>query len=306
MDSVLAAGTSRRGRQIRKVLWVTLALNLVVAGAKLLVGALTATLSLVADGYHSLLDGSGNIVGLIALRVASKPPDEDHQYGHRKFEVLASMGISMLLFATAFEILLTSMERLRGRSLPDPSWASVATVLGTLAVNVFVTRYESRWGRELHSLFLIADSRHTLSDVFASSGVLAAIVMIRGGLWWADPLAAVAIAGVIVVAGYRILTSGLDVIADRRVIDTAEIESAALAFPGALSCRNVRSRGFEDAVFLDLTVLLDPHLSLKEAHELCDRIEENLRRRFPQIADIVIHPEPDTAAEPAEAPAQMS
>jgi cation diffusion facilitator family transporter len=283
------------GTEIRKVLWITLLLNLIVAGAKIAIGTLTSTLSLLADGYHSLLDGSNNIVGLVALRFAHKPPDEDHQYGHRKLEVMASMVISVALFGMAYEVVMASVGRLHGESAPTPGGMTLVVIFGTLAVNLFVTRYEARKGRELHSHFLIADSKHTLSDVFATSGVLLAVLLLRAGLWWADPLAAVAIAGVIVVAGYRILISGLDVIADRRMIEPQAIEAAVLADPAAKSCRNVRTRGFPDAVFLDMIVMLDPTLSLKEAHLLCDRIEETLRRQFPELTDIVIHPEPEMA-----------
>ena len=283
----------RRTREIRRVLWVTLALNLLVSAAKIAAGLLTATLSLVADGYHSLLDASGNVLGLTTLGIAHKPPDEDHQYGHRKFEVLASMGISILLFATAFEILRESLSRLRGGSEPVLSWVSIVAAAGTLAVNFFVARYEARMGRILRSPFLLADAEHTRSDIYATLGVLAALIMIRAGYPWADPVAAAAIAAVIVAAGWRILTAGVDIISDRRVVDPLAIEAVALAFPGARGCRRVRTRGFEDAAFLDLTILLDPELSLKEAHDLCDRVEEELRRRFPQLVDIVIHQEPD-------------
>jgi cation diffusion facilitator family transporter len=274
-----------RGRQVRRVLWITLALNVLVAAAKLITGVLTSTLSLIADGYHSLLDGSGNILGLITLKIAHKPPDEDHQYGHRKFEVLASMGISLLLFAAAAEIVMESVSRLRDATAPAFSWLTVGVALGTLVVNLFVTSYESSVGRRLKSPFLLADAEHTRSDVFATLGVLLAVLLIRLGFQWADPVVAVAIGALIVVAGWKILMAGLDVIADRRVINPGGVEEVR-------SCERVRTRGFEDTAFMDLTVVLDPRLSLKEAHDLCDAIEEALHRADPQLVDIVIHPEP--------------
>ena len=288
-----AAEPSRRSREVRKVLWITLFLNILVSAAKILVGTASSTLSLVADGYHSLLDGAGNVLGLLTLRLAGKPPDADHQYGHRKFEVLAAMGISILLFSTAGKVVYDSAERLRGGTIPSPTWVTIATAVGTLFVNLFVTRYETTSGRRLRSPFLLADAQHTLSDIFATLGVLGALLLIRMGVAWADPIAAVVIAGVIVRAGYGILTKGLDVVADRSVIEPGEIEAVVMGFPGVRSCRLVRTRGFEDAVFLDLTILLDPTLVLQQAHDLCDQVEECLRDRFPQIADIVTHPEPD-------------
>lgn len=287
------APISDRGPKIQRVLWLTLGLNLIVSAAKIVAGTMTGTLSLLADGYHSLLDASGNVLGLITLGFAHKPPDEDHQYGHRKFEVLASMGISILLFATAAEILHESISRLRTGVGPTPSLLAIIVAAGTLLVNIFVTRYETRKGKELRSPFLLADAEHTRSDVFATLGVLSALFLIWAGVPWADPLAAAAIGAVIVLAGWRILTTGVNIIADRRVIDPRSIEKIAQGFEGVRHCKRVRTRGFEDAAFLDLTIRLNPELSLREAHKLCDQIEDALSQKYPQLVDIVIHEEPD-------------
>lgn len=282
-----------RARSIRKVLWITLGLNLAVALAKIAGGSLTQTLSMVADGLHSLLDGTGNVLGLIALSIARRPPDEDHQYGHRKFEVIASTGVALLLFAAAARILLDSWERLTEGNQAVYSIVSVAVMTVTMAVNFGVSRYEARRGTELHSPFLLADSRHTASDMYASAAVIVALIGLKLGLPWLDPLAAIFIGAVIVRAGYQILRWSLGVLADERLIDPALIEEVALEFPEVRSCREIRTRGFADSAFLDLTLRFEPSLTLKEAHDVCDGLEDRLRQRFPEIADIVIHPEPE-------------
>lgn len=282
-----------RARSIRKVLWITLGLNLSVALAKIACGSLTETLSMVADGFHSLLDGTGNVLGLLALSIARQPPDEDHQYGHRKFEVIASTGVALLLFAAAGRILLDSWERLTQQNRAVYSVLSVAVMVVTMAVNFGVSRYEARRGEQLHSPFLLADSRHTASDMYASGAVLVALIGLKLGLPWLDPLAAIFIGAVIVHAGYVILRWSLGVLADERLIDPALIEEVALEFPEVRSCREIRSRGFADSAFLDLTLRFEPSLTLKEAHDICDSLEDRLRQRFPEIADIVIHPEPE-------------
>lgn len=297
------AAPETRPRAVRRVLYVTLALNLAVAAAKLSAGTLTHTLSMIADGYHSLMDGAGNLVGLFALSVAHRPPDQDHQYGHRKFEVLASIGISVMLFLTAGEILLSAWGRLGGRggaAIFSP--LSVAIMVATMAVNLGVSRYEWRRGRELHSPFLQADSRHTASDLYASASVLAALVGIKLGLPWVDSIAAILIAMVIVSAGYKILRWSLGVLADRALIDVRQIEGVALELPQVRSTRQVRTRGFADAAFVDLTVRFDPSLTLREAHDLCDSLEARLRERFPEISDVVVHAEPEPG-EPPMSPA---
>ncbi len=281
-----------RSAAVRRVLWVTLWLNFAVALAKIVCGTLTSTLSMVADGYHSLLDGTGNILGLVAMSVAHRPPDEDHQYGHRKFEVLASTGISLLLFGAAAEILYASYGRLTVGSGAVFSSYSVAVMLFTMAVNLGVSRYEARRGRELHSPFLVADSRHTASDLYASASVLIALVALKLGATWLDPLSAVLIGAVIIRAGYKILRWSLGVLSDERLIEPALIEQVAVQLPHVRSCHAVRTRGFADAVFLDMKLGFDAALSLREVHDICDLIEDRLKERFPEIADIVVHPEP--------------
>ncbi len=282
----------KRSAAVRRVLWATLWLNFAVALAKIVCGTLTSTLSMVADGYHSLLDGTGNILGLVAMSVAHRPPDEDHQYGHRKFEVLASTGISLLLFGAAAEILYASYGRLTVGSDAIFSSYSVAVMLFTMAVNLGVSRYEARRGRELHSPFLVADSRHTASDLYASASVLIALVALKLGATWLDPLSAVAIGAVIIRAGYKILRWSLGVLSDERLIEPALIEQVAVQCPHVRSCHAVRTRGFADAVFLDMKLGFDAALSLREVHDICDLIEGRLKERFPEIADIVVHPEP--------------
>jgi len=283
-----------RSAAVRRVLWITLIGNLGVAVAKLVVGMSTQTLSMIADGYHSLLDSASNVVGIVALSYAHLPPDEDHQYGHRKFEVLASIGISVMLLVAATEIVLNAWGRLSGGgSLAVFSPVSVVVMLITMAVNLSVSRYESLKGRQLHSPFLLADARHTATDFWSSLSVLAALLAIRSGWAWLDPLAALLIAGIIVHAGYQILRWSLGVLADRASIDAAAIQKIAREFPDVRSIQRVRTRGFSDVVFADMTVRLRPSMTLREAHDTCDLIEERVKSEFPEIADIIVHAEPD-------------
>ena len=281
-----------RSAAVRRVLWITLRLNLAVAAAKLLSGGATHTLSLVADGFHSLLDGAGNVLGLLTLWVAHRPPDEDHQYGHRKIEVIASVGIGVLLLGAAVEIVLSAAGRLRGGPQPEFSVVSVAVMLVTMAVNLGVSRYETARGHALRSPFLLADARHTRSDLYTSSSVLAALLGLRLGIAWLDPLAAAVIAVIILVAAWKIMRSSFGVLADERLLDPDAVARVALGLPDVRWCDQVRTRGFADAVFLDLKVGIDPAVSLRRAHEVCDAIETRLKEAFPDLADIVIHPEP--------------
>ena len=172
------APEARRYGRVARVLWATLALNLLVAVAKLAYGFWTHTLAVSADGYHSALDGCSNVCALIGITLARRPPDEDHHYGHQKYEILSAMGISFLLFLAAGQIVLESVERLgQGTSAQHSVWG-YPILLVTLLVNWLVFRWERRAGEELASPILLSDAEHTRSDMLATVGAMISIAAI--------------------------------------------------------------------------------------------------------------------------------
>jgi len=277
---------------VQRVLWLTLALNLGVSAAKIAVGLLSGSLAMVADGYHSLVDGSNNVIGLIIAAYAFAPPDRGHPYGHRKFETAAAAAIGVALLVLAYHVLEGALARVATPALPAIGPLNWAVMGVTMAVNLFVSWYEDREGRRLRSAFLVADATHTRADLFVSLGVVATFAAAKVGLAWADSLAAVVIAGVIAVQAVKILISAFHVLTDRAAIDPEPIESLAASVPGVRQVRGVRTRGRGDAVYVDLTVHLDGEVTLREAHEVADRIEDTLKAAHPEIVDVVVHPEP--------------
>jgi cation diffusion facilitator family transporter len=288
---------AERDRAVGRVLWIVLALNLVVAAAKLTVGLLAGALSLVADGLHSTLDASSNVVGLVGIAVASRPADVGHPYGHRRFESLAAAAIGMLIAVGAVEIGRRIVDAfVSGRDAPQVTWATVAVVVATVLINLGISRYEARRGRELRSAILVADSRHTLSDALAACAVLVGFGGVALGLPWADPVAAAVVLAFIVRTAYAILRSNLGALADRAQLDAAEVARVALAVPGVREAHRIRSRGSVDHVHLDLHIHLDPEMPLRDAHARTHAVADALRAAFPEVADVVIHTEP--AGEP--------
>src|SRR5262245_42134857 len=252
-----------------------------------------------ADGVHSLLDSGSNVVGLVGIAVARRPPDVNHPYGHRKYETFAALAISMMLFAGCYEVLTTAMERLRSPRLPQID-AGGFIVLGlTLVINGIVVAYERREARRLTSELLDSDAAHTGSDVLATLLVLASFVAIRAGVAWADLAATALIVLLIVRAGIRILMGTMSTLSDERRLDPREVEEAAQQEPGVLEGHNVRSRGPADDIHLDLHVLVDAATPLAEAHALGHRVETRLRERWPGVTDVVVHVEPALESERA-------
>jgi cation diffusion facilitator family transporter len=181
-----------RHQEVSRVLAQVLVLNLVVAAAKLVLGYSTGAVSIVSDGFHSLTDSASNIIGLVGLRAARKPPDADHPYGHRKFETLAAGAIFIFLVFAVIEIGRAALKRLAAPAPPEISWISFAVMIATLLVNLWVVRYEGGRGRALRSELLLADAVHTRSDVFATIGVLVSLVAVALGYPLLDPIGGVA------------------------------------------------------------------------------------------------------------------
>jgi cation diffusion facilitator family transporter len=284
------ADVTRTG--VRRVLWITLALNLAVSAGKVLVGFLSGSLAMVADGYHSLVDGANNVLGLIVAAYAFAPPDRGHPYGHRKFETAATAVIGLALLALAFEVMEGALGRAREPALPAITSLNWAVMAATIGVNLFVTWYEDREGRRLRSSFLVADATHTRADLLVSLGVIASFAAARAGLAWADPVVATGIAAVIAIQAVRILVSAFHVLTDRAAIPPERLEALARSVPGVRHVRDVRTRGQGDAVYVDLTVHVDGETSLRAAHDVADHIEETLTSAHPEIVDVVVHLEP--------------
>ncbi|MBX3137509.1 cation transporter [Candidatus Obscuribacterales bacterium] len=277
-------------RAARRVFVQTLGLNLIVALAKLICGTTSNILSMTADGFHSLLDASSNIVGIIALSVAIKPADNGHPYGHRKFEALASICISFLLFFAGLHIITTAIDRcLFGAAVPQVTTVSYVVIGVTILINFFVSRYEKVKSKELNSQILHADSEHTMSDIYVSFSVLAAVVAARFSLYWIDLLASLVIVGVIVHAGFTIISRNLGSLVDAVVVDSAAIEKLVLAVPGVISCHAIRSRGVSDHMFIDLHVEVSPYLSVAAGHAIASEVEKVLIEKIEGVADVTVH-----------------
>jgi cation diffusion facilitator family transporter len=278
---------------VRRVLWVTLVLNVAVSAGKVIVGHLSGSLAMVADGYHSLVDGSNNVIGLIVAAFAFRPPDPGHPYGHRKFETAATAVIGLALLTLAWEVLSGAISRTSKPVLPEIGLLNWAVMAVTIGVNLFVSGYEAREGRRLKSAFLVADATHTRADLYVSLGVVASFLAALAGQRWADPVVAVAIAAIIAWQAGQILLSAFNVLTDSAVIPAEMLEPLAAAVPGVLRVHDVRSRGRRDAVYVDLTVHLDGATSLHQAHGVADTIEAELERAYPEIVDVVVHLEPE-------------
>jgi cation diffusion facilitator family transporter len=280
-----------RFRRIKQVLWQILGANLLVAAAKIVVGLATGSISMVADGFHSTMDGSSNVLGLVGLAIASRPPDQDHPYGHQKFETFATLGIGLLLLLAGWNIFTSAVSRLTVGGAPEVTGVSFAVMLVTMLVNWLVTRYEHRRGDELRSPILLADAAHTRSDIFVSLSVLAGLIAVKLGWPWIDAAVALVIVVVIGHTGWQIIRSASRVLSDTAVVDPATVAKIARSVEGVKSTHKIRSRGTDQAIYLDLHIQVDGSMAVEEAHRLGHLVQARLIEEL-GITDVVVHVEP--------------
>ncbi|MBI4654616.1 MAG: cation transporter [Nitrospirae bacterium] len=281
-----------RLKNVRNVLLYTLFFNMLVAVAKIVYAYKTNSISMLSDGFHSFFDGTSNIIGLIGIFIASQPPDERHPYGHRKFETLSTIAIVVLIFFAGFGILKKAFFSLRAPHNIEVTSLSFIIMGLTLLINVGVMTYEKRKGVELKSDFLLADAMHTNSDIFVSISVIISLIAAKIGYSIIDSITAVVIAILIGKMGVEILKPAADVLTDAARIDTSEINKIVMTVKGIKGCHEIRTRGREDAVHIDLHVLIDPGAHTYEAHDLAHAVEDAIKERFPSAVDVVVHIEP--------------
>ena len=293
---------AQRNREIRWVLWLVLILNLLVAVAKFGYGTLTGSVSMRADGVASLFDTVSNLVGILGMALAARPADANHPYGHAKFETYASAVIGLMLLLAAYNVGKDAFVALPTDARPVRVDAgSYVVMLATLAINIAVSCYERRRGAELHSEVLSADALHTMSDALVSVSVVVALVLVQLGFTKADALCSCVVAVAILHSAWEVLVQVNRTLSDEARIDPAEVEAEVVQVAGVRACHRVRTRGTEAEVYLDLHVLVDPAMPIAEAHAVGERVERLLAERYPPEVEVMVHLEPDTEIERAEA-----
>ena len=289
-----SAGTGVVGRldRVRRVLWLVLAANLLVVAVKLFVGLRAGSLAVLGDAAHSGVDALNNVVGLFAVNAAAEPPDEEHPYGHGKYETLAALAVVSFLSIAVFELVSGAVGRLFGSASP-PRVDSLTFVLlsGTMLVNILVAAAEARAARRLRSPILSADARHTASDVLVTISVIGGLGIVALGWDDADAWLAIVVAALIARSGWVILRSTIPVLVDSRAIEASRIRNFIGPVPGVLKVTDVKSRGSLDAeAFTELTVIVEGGITVEQAHEIADTVERKLLAEG--FTGAVVHVEP--------------
>ncbi len=288
-------------QRVQQVLVLTLLLNLIVALAKIVVGLLSGALAIVADGFHSLMDGAGNIVALVTNAIAARPPDEDHPYGHRRFETIGALVIGGLLLLTALEIVESVGERLFADAKPPTITAlTLGLLLLTLVVNIAVSTYQRREGQRLRSEVLLADAANTRADVFVTLSVLGSSVFVLWGFAWMDTVAALVVVALIGRTAWDVLRGAGGVLVDTAPYTPEQLSAWVCDLPCDLCLVRARSRGTCHAAHIDIDVQLPAQTTLAQAatvtHTIRTGIVQRVRAAGGGVAEVEVHFSPGGAS----------
>lgn len=280
-------------KKVQLILFVIFLLNMAVAILKIVIGSMIGSGSLTADGYHSLSDGMSNIVGMIGIKFASLPDDNEHPYGHNKIESLAGLAIGVMLLIVAVEAVLTAYNKFMSPTAPNVTMLSIIALIVTLIVNICVTKYESKKGKELNSTILLSDANHTKSDIFISIGVLITLIGIKLGLpAIIDPIVTFIVSLFIFHASWEVIHDNWNILIDTSNIDPEVIRNCVMEFENVKGVHNIRSRGTNNRIYIDMHVLVDGNMTVEESHEMQHEIEIRIKEVINKPVHVIIHVEP--------------
>ena len=281
-------------RIVKKVLTITLLFNLSVMGLKFFVGLSTGSLTLIADALHSVTDSANNILGLVANRFSSPLPDREYPYGHQKFEALGALGIAAFLGIACFEIIQSVVDRIiQGIVVVKVSQFELWILLIVLGINISVAFIERAAGKRFMSAILIADAKHTMSDVWITITVIGGLIGVWFGYQWLDIVLALPVAILVFRSAWSIIKDNLPWLVDKIAIAPEVIHQIVLSVPGVVNCHDIASRGVVGRqVFIEMHLIVDP-LDIEHAHRITEEVEHRIQEKFHPVRG-VIHVEPPT------------
>lgn len=289
----------------KKIVKVTLAgsvVNLLLVILKFAAGILGRSSAMIADAVHSLSDFATDLVVLVFIRISSKPRDEDHKYGHGKFETLATAIIGIVLFFVGLKLMWDGGDKIigyyfRGEELTSPGMVALVAALVSIASKEILYQYTKRIGKQVESSSVIANAWHHRSDAFSSIGTALGIggAILLGDKWNVlDPIAAVIVSLLILKVAVQLILPAMNELLEKSLPSETEEEILRIitATPGVTDPHNLRTRRIGNHVAIEAHIRVDDDMTVVEAHKLTKIIENNLRKRFGSGTFINLHVEP--------------
>ena len=290
-----------REDEIARVTLAGSVVNLLLVGLKAVAGVAGHSAAMMSDAVHSLSDFITDIVVLVFVRVSARPQDEDHEYGHGKFETLATLLIGLALIVAAVGIVVSGAGKLarwvQGESLPAPGKLALWAALISIVTKELLFQYTRLKGRNLQSKALEANAWHHRSDALSSIGAAIGIggAILLGDRWTVlDPLASMVVGAMLVKVAWELLGPSFSELTDGSLPAETEQEMLEVirSVPGVESPHNLRTRRVGNRIAAEVHIRLDGGLSLSEAHEKASEVERRFKARFGETSHLIVHMEP--------------
>jgi cation diffusion facilitator family transporter len=281
----------------KKVTWLGLILNILLMSLKMIVGIMSGSHALMADGIHTATDLSTDLAVLWSIRVSGHPADADHPYGHRRFQSLASLLISVILGIGAAGIVYDSLKSLTGEAEKITSWIPFIVAVVSIVLKEFLFQVTKHTARLYRDKALLANAWHHRSDAFSSVAVAVGIgfVLLGGPRWhFMDHLIAVILAFIIFTVVWRIGREAVHELTDRAPSPelVRKIQALLSAHPNVRDFHAIRARTLGGFVEMDFHILVDPELSVKEGHDIAEEVKRSIMEADDTIMNVVVHVEP--------------
>lgn len=282
----------KRDRYIAREGWISIFGNIFLFGLKYWAGIVTGSLALIADAWHTLTDTVSSVIVLIGGKISRKPADEDHPYGHGRAEHIAAVVIGVLLAIVAFDFVIGAFDKFTSREQTHfGTIAWVATLVAILSKE-FMAQYAFWGARKCNSPVLKADGWHHRTDALSSVIILIGIV-VGNPFWWTDAVLSFIVALMIGWTSYKILSNQITSLLGESPSDellSAIQETAQNGCKWQLHLHHLKMHNYGNYSELSCHIKLPPQMPLEEAHEICTKVEEKIRKEFGFVA--TIHPEP--------------
>ncbi len=276
---------------------VSIAVNLVLSVGKLLAGLIGNSSAMISDAVHSASDVFSTFVVIIGVKMAGKRADREHPYGHERMECVAAIILAMLLAMVGAGIGLSGVSKIAAGNYAEmavPGLLPLVAAVLSVAAKEWMFWYTRGAAKKINSGALMADAWHHRSDALSSVGSFAGILFARLGYPVMDPLASIVISLCILKAAYDIFKDGLDKMVDHRCDEETEqhIRETALTIPGVEGIDDLKTRLFGAKMYVDMEILADGELKLREAHEIAEKVHHVIENSFPDCKHCMIHVNP--------------
>jgi len=283
-------------REIKKVTWVGLFVNFILAVIKFIVGILGHSQAVVADAVHSISDMVTDIAVLVGVKYWSAPPDKDHPYGHWRIETIITGFIGLGLAAVAVGIGYNAIVTLKERCIQTPTWIAIIGAFVSIIVKELLYHWNVKIGKKVKSSALKANAWHHRSDALSSIPALIAvgISVIKPEWAFVDHIGAIIVSLIILKISWDIIFPALKKLSDSGASakEMEQIRSLAMQVDGVKDAHAIRTRNVGRGLFVDMHVLVNGDISVSEGHSLAEKVRDEIIKKGPDVLDVVVHIEP--------------